>query len=136
MDGQHVTVQTDHQAIEWFWKQKSLTKQQVRWMAALQAYDLQLKYIQGRANLVADALSRRPDHKSSAKLNVISVASTSLLSEVKRAASNDEKYQQKLALAGAGNLHAHEAVDGVLYNYTKSGHRRIVVPDSAINLSA
>eukprot|EP00877_Chromochloris_zofingiensis_P000206 jgi/Chrzof1/10186/Cz04g31320.t1 len=134
MDGQHVTVQTDHQAIEWFWKQKSLTKQQVRWMAALQAYDLQLKYIQGRANLVADALSRRPDHKSSAKLNVISVASTSLLSEVKRAASNDEKYQQKLALAAAGNLHAHEAVDGVLYNYTKSGHKRIVIPDSAINL--
>eukprot|EP00877_Chromochloris_zofingiensis_P004554 jgi/Chrzof1/1409/Cz10g06220.t1 len=134
MDGQHVTVQTDHQAIEWFWKQKSLTKQQVRWMAALQAYDLQLKYIQGRANLVADALSRRPDHKSSAKLNVISVASTSLLSGVKKAASNDEKYQQKLALAGAGNLHGHEAVDGVLYNYTKSGHKRIVVPDSAINL--
>eukprot|EP00877_Chromochloris_zofingiensis_P000946 jgi/Chrzof1/10852/Cz05g14160.t1 len=74
------------------------------------------------------------DHKSSAKLNVISVASTSLLSEVKKAASNDEKYQQKLALAGAGNLHGHEAVDGVLYNYTKSGHKRIVVPDSAINL--
>eukprot|EP00877_Chromochloris_zofingiensis_P007298 jgi/Chrzof1/2821/Cz12g00030.t1 len=134
MDGQHVTVQTDHQAIEWFWKRKSLTKQQVRWMAALQAYDLQLKYIQGRANLVADALSRRPDHKSSAKLNVISVASTSLLSEVKKAARNDEKYQQKLALAGAGNLHAHETVDGVLYNYTKSGHKRIVIPDSAINL--
>jgi hypothetical protein len=64
VDGRQITVESDQQALSWFWSQRQLDKQQARWMAKLQAYDLQLKYIQGKLNLVADALSRRPDHRS------------------------------------------------------------------------
>jgi transposase InsO family protein len=129
IDGQHVTVESDHEALSWFWQQKHLDKQQARWMAALQAYDLQLRYIQGKANLVADALSRRPDHQ--VECGAISVASTTLLRQVLQAAKRDQQYQQQLQLAGKGLLPGYEAVSGVLYQVNKKGRSRVVIPASA-----
>lgn len=133
LDGTHLTVQSDQQALSWFWEQTHLNKQQIRWMAQLQAYDLQLQYIQGKLNLVADALSRRPDHKN-VRLNAVSIASTSLLREILKAAKKDAAYQSKLLLAQAGRLSHYEAVDNVLYQCSKKGHRRLFIPGSAHNL--
>jgi hypothetical protein len=130
-DGQHVTVESDQEALSWFWKQSHLDKQQARWMAALQAYDLQLRYVQGKLNLVADALSRRPDHL--AEMGGISVASTSLLQQVLKAAKGDKQYQQQVRFAKHGKLPEYEAVDGVLYHVNNNG-RRIVIPSSAKDL--
>jgi hypothetical protein len=112
-DGQHTTVESDQEALSWLWQQSHLDKQQARWMAALQAYDLQLHYVAGKFNLVADALSRRPDHLVA--LGSISVASTSLLQEVLQAAASDQRYQQQLRLAKQGKLPGLEATGGVLY---------------------
>jgi transposase InsO family protein len=130
-DGQHTTVESDQEALSWFWQQSHLDKQQARWMAALQAYDLQLRYVAGRFNMVADALSRRPDHQVA--LGSISVASTSLLQEVLQAATSDRPYQKQLQLAKQGKLPGLEATDGVLYQVNKR-RRRIVIPSSAQNL--
>jgi transposase InsO family protein len=129
VDGQHLTVESDQQALSWFFKQAHLDKMQVRWMAALQAYDLELRYVKGRYNLVADALSRRPDHRSP-RCTVVA-ASTSLLREVLTAAKRDVDYQARLRQASRGLLPGYEVVHGVLYQLSAKGHSRIVVPDSA-----
>ena len=54
-----VTVRTDHAALEWFKTQPKLTHRQARWSIAMQEHKVAFKY--GRVNVVADALSRRPD---------------------------------------------------------------------------
>jgi transposase InsO family protein len=130
-DGQHLTVESDQQALSWFFKQGHLDKMQVRWLAALQAYDLELRYVKGRYNLVADALSRRPDHRQGPAMCGITAASTSLLREVLAAAKHDVDYQHQLRQAARGLLPGYEAVHGVLYQVSPKGHSRIVVPDSA-----
>jgi transposase InsO family protein len=130
VDGRQITVESDQQALSWFWSQRQLDKQQARWMAKLQAYDLQLKYIQGKLNLVADALSRRPDHRS-AQLCSVSVASATLLQEVLQAAAADAPYQAQLRAARSNHLPRYQAVQGVLYQVDSKGRSRIVLPASA-----
>ena len=130
VDGRQVTVESDQQALSWFWSQRQLDKQQARWMAKLQAYDLQLKYIHGKLNLVADALSRRLDHRP-AQLCSVSVASSTLLRSVLQAAAADAPYQEQLRAARSHHLPGYQAVQGVLYQVDSKGRTRIVLPASA-----
>jgi hypothetical protein len=41
--------------------QTNLSKRQMRWMETLQEYDCSIEYVQGKCNVVADALSRMAD---------------------------------------------------------------------------
>jgi hypothetical protein len=59
--GGPVTVRTDHAVLEWFNTQPKLSQRQARWPIALQEHNVELKYVAGKSNVVAYALSRRPD---------------------------------------------------------------------------
>ena len=53
-----ITVVTDHKALEFFKTQKRLNNRQVWWMEFLVRFNLDIIYVKGDTNLVADALSR------------------------------------------------------------------------------
>lgn len=56
--GASFEVYTDHKTLEFFTKQRDLSKKQLRWSEFLADYDFVIKYVRGEDNTVADALSR------------------------------------------------------------------------------
>ena len=57
-------VLADHKSLRFFSKQPQLSTRQVRWSEQLSEFDFSIQYIEGADNVVADALSRRSDHRS------------------------------------------------------------------------
>ena len=52
-------VYTDHHSLQYVFTQKDLNLRQRRWMELLKDYDITILYDPGKANAVADALSRK-----------------------------------------------------------------------------
>jgi len=52
-------VFTDHKSLKYIFTQRDLNMRQRRWLELIKDYDLSLDYCEGKANKVADALSRK-----------------------------------------------------------------------------
>ncbi|OAY81215.1 Transposon Ty3-G Gag-Pol polyprotein [Ananas comosus] len=57
--GERCEVYTDHKSLKYLFTQKELNLRQRRWLELLKDYDLTILYHPGKANVVADALSRK-----------------------------------------------------------------------------
>ncbi|KAL4317959.1 hypothetical protein GQ457_18G010090 [Hibiscus cannabinus] len=57
--GERCIVYTDHKSLKYLMTQKELNLRQRRWLELLKDYDLSIEYHPCRANVVADALSRK-----------------------------------------------------------------------------
>ncbi|GJT14838.1 putative reverse transcriptase domain-containing protein [Tanacetum coccineum] len=57
--GTKCTVFTDHKSLQHILRQKELNMRQRRWLELLADYDCEICYHPGKANVVADALSRK-----------------------------------------------------------------------------
>ncbi|XP_073272086.1 uncharacterized protein [Primulina huaijiensis] len=61
--GAKCEIFTDHQSLKYLFTQKELNMRQRRWIELLKDYDLTISYHPGKANKVADALSRKNESK-------------------------------------------------------------------------
>ncbi|KAF9761434.1 Retrovirus-related Pol polyprotein from transposon [Nosema granulosis] len=52
------TIRTDHQALKWLLDLKEAKVRLMRWKLSLQSYKYKVEYVQGKKNVIADALSR------------------------------------------------------------------------------
>ncbi|GKF80030.1 putative reverse transcriptase domain-containing protein, partial [Tanacetum coccineum] len=52
-------IYTDHKSFQHIFSQKELNMRQRRWIELFSDYDCEIRYLLGKANVVADALSRK-----------------------------------------------------------------------------
>jgi hypothetical protein len=114
--GKRSELYTDRKSLKYIFTQSNLNLRQRRWLELIKDYDLGIKYHLGKANVVADALSRR-SHVSQLvvssmpfelcekfdKLNLRIIANTegkemevgsSLLQEIQKGQVEDKKIKE------------------------------------------
>jgi hypothetical protein len=57
--GNHCNIYTDHKSLKYIFTQSDLNMRQRIWLELIKYYDLEVHYHPGKANVVADALSRK-----------------------------------------------------------------------------
>ena len=57
--GNTCEIFTDHQSLKYLFTQPDLNLRQRRWIESIKDFDLTLNYTPGKANVMADALSRK-----------------------------------------------------------------------------
>ena len=82
---------TDHKSLKYIFQQKDLNLSQRRWLELLKDYNYDILYHPGKANVVADALSR----KSLGSFAHISVESRPLIQELHKLV--DQRLMMKIS---------------------------------------
>ena len=144
LQGPHpVLIRTDNIAVSHFRTQKLLNKRQARWMEFMEEFWYVLEHKAGKTNVVADALSRRPDHLNAMGrhspdaplLHLASLSSpglaTTLHDLIQEWCEHDDAYMRSLQEtieATGGPTHPFKLHEGLLY-YAPEGKRpRYYIP--------
>ncbi|OWZ10199.1 reverse transcriptase [Phytophthora megakarya] len=143
-------VYTDHASLRTAVKSPHISQRMARCLSFFAEYNFRVEYKSGRLNVVADALSRRPDYAvRTIDVHRIDVArtytpSSSSLDEVKAACTHDadakqlieflsapsDKARRKMAPRLRASAHRYRVHDGLLiYSAVDDNAERIVVPN-------
>nr|GFA90543.1 putative reverse transcriptase domain-containing protein [Tanacetum cinerariifolium] len=71
--GTKCMVHTDHKSLQYIMDQKELNMRQHRWIELLSDYDCEIRYHPGKANVVADSLSRKDKEPIRVRTLVVTV---------------------------------------------------------------
>ncbi|GKV50067.1 hypothetical protein SLEP1_g56783 [Rubroshorea leprosula] len=107
--GSRFVIKTDNVATSYFQRQKKLTPKQARWQDFLAEFDYVMEYKPRRANVVADALSRK------ATFAFISRPEGDLLDRVKEGLARDPFAKSLMEVAREGKTRRFWCNDGALY---------------------
>ncbi|XP_054793649.1 uncharacterized protein LOC129299213 [Prosopis cineraria] len=105
------TIMTDNVATSYFQTQKKLSPKQARWQDFLAEFDYWLEYKPGKANVVADALSR----KAELATLLASMPQNDFLERIKEGMSQDSFASDLVKLATEGKPRRFWVNDGILY---------------------
>ena len=145
--GTKFNVATDHRSLIYLQTQPHLSTRQTRWLEFLQQFDFKTEYKEGRTNVVADGLSRRPDHKSAPSVpsTVSAVSSSSidvganLREAIMQSYAADKECSELIAMASGPDSVTSTRSDsrvwlqgGLLVNDSN----RVVIPSSAASVKA
>jgi hypothetical protein len=108
--GNKFNVITDHKSLQYLQSQDKLSARQTRWSEFLQQFDFEIKYRPGKENVVADGLSRRPDHQVNAAVETSLTVGEEVMHNIK------QQYQQ----------------DPVAKHILEKDHKKYIVKDGAI----
>ena len=107
-----IKVMTDHKSLQHLKTQPQLSSRQARWLDLIAEFDFDIEYVEGKSNVVADGLSRRPDHKPTSDSEVLALsiaifkeetmpssrlnAITSILADIHETYRKDPDYMKEL----------------------------------------
>ncbi|KAG3165643.1 hypothetical protein PC128_g19873 [Phytophthora cactorum] len=143
-------VYTDHASLWSAVKSPHISQRMARWLSFFAEYNFQDEYKSGRLNVVADALSRRPDYAAKTAdanqigVESVSAPSSSLIDDVKASCASDADAKQLLSYASTpsddarrklaphlqARAHRYRVHEGLLlYSAVDNNADRIVVPN-------
>jgi hypothetical protein len=145
LHGVQFNVATDHRSLIYLQTQPHLSARQTRWLEFLQQFDFKTEYKEGRTNVVADGLSRRPDHKpipidsESVTINSLSSSSIDVGANLREAIvqsyHTDKECSELLSADKVKDQPADSCIrlhGGLLINASN----RIVIPSSASSVKS
>ena len=111
--GEKCRIFTDHKSLKYLMSQKDLNLRQRRWLELIKDYELVIDYHPGKANVVADALSRKSLFALRAMGTMLTLSDDGsmlvelrarplFLQQIRESQKNDSKLQAKRAQCEAG----------------------------------
>uniref|UniRef100_A0A803TM34 Gypsy retrotransposon integrase-like protein 1 n=1 Tax=Anolis carolinensis TaxID=28377 RepID=A0A803TM34_ANOCA len=108
-----IVVRSDHKNLEHLQTAKKLNQRQIRWALFFSRFNFKVQFVEGKANLRADALSRKPEFKTNEQVVCQTILPTASLCVVENeiglhdqiieAQKEDVWTQEQLMLLSAGN---------------------------------
>ncbi|KAD6454703.1 hypothetical protein E3N88_09409 [Mikania micrantha] len=135
--GTKCIIYTDHKSLQHILDQKMLNMRQRRWVELLNDYDCEIRYHPGKANVVADALSRKERVKPLRAKALGMTIQTSLIPQIKEAQQQALQTPNYLAEELKGlDKKLEVKTDGMLYFKSRIwvplfGNTRSIILDEA-----